>query len=124
MRWLIGGLRVCGLGRSRTYRAPFSETLAVLRTDRHLRRFVERDIRRLEKRVLSIVRANREALLAMAERLMEPRHLGGDEARAIKLGARHLQATADHGVRMRDGRIIADPGFITALPKIARSYGR
>ncbi|MET4479149.1 AAA family ATPase [Bradyrhizobium sp. F1.13.3] len=80
---LIGGLHVCGLGRSRTYLAPFSETLAVLRTDRHLRRVVERDIRRLERRALSIVRANRAALLAMAERLMESRHLSGAEAREI-----------------------------------------
>lgn len=41
-----------------------------------------------------------------------------------KLGGRHLQVTRDDGVRMRDGRIIADPGFFTALKKIARGYGR
>lgn len=80
---LIGGLHVTGLGCSRTYLAPFSETLAVLRTDKRLRRIVERDIRRLEDRALAIVRANRQALLPMAERLMERRHLSGDEAREI-----------------------------------------
>lgn len=39
-----------------------------------------------------------------------------------KLRAKHLKRTTDHGVHQMDGRAIADPGFITALEKIARSY--
>jgi cell division protease FtsH len=81
---LIGGLHTSsGLGRSLSYLAPYSETLSVLRADLRLRRDVERDLRRLDDRALSIVRANRDPLLAMAERLMERRHLTGDQAREI-----------------------------------------
>lgn len=81
---LISGLHVSsGLGQSLSYLAPYSDSLSVLRTDHRLRRGVEGDLRRLENRALSIVRSNRPALLAMAERLMERRHLTGDEAREI-----------------------------------------
>ncbi len=41
-----------------------------------------------------------------------------------KLHAKHLAKTEDHGVSTRDGRAIADPGFITALEKISKSYQR
>lgn len=41
-----------------------------------------------------------------------------------KLRAKHLLKTEDHGVSTRDGRAIADPGFITALEKISKSYQR
>jgi hypothetical protein len=39
-----------------------------------------------------------------------------------KMKAKHLQRTKDDGVKQMDGRPIADPGFVTALEKIARSY--
>jgi hypothetical protein len=38
------------------------------------------------------------------------------------LKAKHLQRTADDGLKLRDGRPIADPGFVTALEKISKSY--
>lgn len=41
-----------------------------------------------------------------------------------KLRARHLARNKDDGVSTRDGRSIADPGFIAALEKIAKSYQR
>lgn len=36
--------------------------------------------------------------------------------------AKHLQSTPHSGVKLRDGRPIADPGFLDALNKIVRSY--
>lgn len=39
-----------------------------------------------------------------------------------KLRAKHLSRTDEHGVTLKDGRSIADAGFVTALEKIARSY--
>jgi hypothetical protein len=41
-----------------------------------------------------------------------------------KLRAKHLAKTEDDGVSTRDGRTVADPGFITALEKISKSYQR
>jgi hypothetical protein len=41
-----------------------------------------------------------------------------------KLQAKHLERTADDGVKSKDGRTVADPGFMTALEKIVRSYER
>ena len=41
-----------------------------------------------------------------------------------KLRARHLAKNDGDGVSTRDGRTIADPGFITALEKIAKSHER
>jgi hypothetical protein len=41
-----------------------------------------------------------------------------------KLKAKHLQRTQDNGVKLKDGRPIADPGFVSALEKIVRSYER
>jgi hypothetical protein len=41
-----------------------------------------------------------------------------------KLRARHLAKTNDGGLSTRDGRSIADPGFVAALEKIAKSHQR
>jgi hypothetical protein len=41
-----------------------------------------------------------------------------------KLRARHLTKTNDDGVCTRDGRVIADAGFVSALDKIVRSHQR
>lgn len=80
---LIAGLHASGLGHSLSYLGPGADVLALVREDRALRRQVERDLKRLEERALSIVRANRPALMELAERLMERRHLTGDEARDV-----------------------------------------
>lgn len=39
-----------------------------------------------------------------------------------KLKAKHLMATPHSGVKLKDGRLIADPGFLDALNKIVKSY--
>lgn len=39
-----------------------------------------------------------------------------------KMKAKHLQSTQHSGVKLKDGRPIADPGFLDALNKIVRSY--
>jgi hypothetical protein len=41
-----------------------------------------------------------------------------------KLKAKHLAPTKDEGVSTIDGRSVADPGFLTALRKISKSYER
>ncbi len=41
-----------------------------------------------------------------------------------KLRARHLAKTKDDGVRTKDGIVIADAGFVSALDKIVRSHQR
>lgn len=41
-----------------------------------------------------------------------------------KLKAKRLKRSADDAVRTLDDRPVADPGFISALQKIARSYGQ
>jgi hypothetical protein len=41
-----------------------------------------------------------------------------------KLGAKHLARTPDDGIKLKDGRVVADPGFASALEKIAHSYKR
>lgn len=43
---------------------------------------------------------------------------------ARKMNAKNLQRTKDDGVKLKDGRPIADPGFVSALEKIVRSYER
>lgn len=40
------------------------------------------------------------------------------------LGAKLLKKSKDGSVQFKDGRIIADPGFLSALEKIVRSYQR
>jgi hypothetical protein len=39
-----------------------------------------------------------------------------------KLKAKHLKPSKDDGVSTIDGRSVADPGFLTALQKISKSY--
>jgi hypothetical protein len=80
---LIGGLHASGLGRSLSYLGPVSDVLVLVRENPALRRQVERDLKRLEERALTIVRANRPALMELTERLMEHRHLTGEEAREV-----------------------------------------
>jgi hypothetical protein len=39
-----------------------------------------------------------------------------------KMKAKHLKRSKDDGVSTIDGRSVADPGFLTALQKISKSY--
>jgi hypothetical protein len=41
-----------------------------------------------------------------------------------KLRAKQLKPTVDDGISTSDGRTVADPGFLTALQKIVKSYDR
>ncbi|MBR0841746.1 hypothetical protein JQ607_16230 [Bradyrhizobium liaoningense] len=57
--------------------------------------------------------------------------LSDDEVEAVRdfvdarrMNAKNLQRTKDDGVKLKDGRPIADPGFVSALEKIVRSYER
>lgn len=43
---------------------------------------------------------------------------------ARRMNAKNLQRTKDDGIKLKDGRPIADPGFVSALEKIVRSYER
>jgi hypothetical protein len=40
------------------------------------------------------------------------------------MASKLLKATRDGAVTHKDGRIIADPGFVSALEKIIRSYAK
>jgi hypothetical protein len=57
--------------------------------------------------------------------------LSDDEIEAVRdfvdpdrMNAKHLRRTKEDGVKLKDGRSIADPGFISALEKIVKSYER
>jgi hypothetical protein len=57
--------------------------------------------------------------------------LSPDEVEAVKnfldrrqMRTKHLERTAEDGVKHKDGRRVADPGFMTALEKIVKSYER
>ncbi|MEY9416826.1 hypothetical protein ABIF69_003268 [Bradyrhizobium japonicum] len=57
--------------------------------------------------------------------------LSDDELDAVRdfidprrMNAKSLQRTTDDGVKLKDGRPIADPGFLSALEKIVKSYER
>jgi hypothetical protein len=41
-----------------------------------------------------------------------------------KMKAKHLKPSKDDGVHTVDGYVVADPGFLSALRKIAKSYER
>lgn len=53
---------------------------------------------------------------------------GGDAIRDVldprKMKAKHLNPSKDGGVDTIDGCAVADPGFISALQKISKSYER
>jgi cell division protease FtsH len=81
---LIAGLHVsAGLGRSVSYLSHYRDGLELVRRDRTIRREVERDMSRLQTRALDTITANRQALLAVTEELVERRHMSGDAIRAV-----------------------------------------
>lgn len=72
-----------GMRGSTVYLGAGEELLRAVAADGELRAAVARDMRRLERRADRLVAANSEAILAVARRLAEKRHIAGDEVEAI-----------------------------------------
>ncbi|MBW7973547.1 AAA family ATPase [Bradyrhizobium sp. BR 10289] len=84
----IAGLHAStGLGAGLAYLGDEHAAAALLRVDRNLRDAVNADLARLQARAVDIVRARRGSLEALAEALIDRRHLTGDEVRAIVANA-------------------------------------
>lgn len=75
-----------GMRGSAVYLGAGEELLRAVAFDPVLRGAVARDMRRLELRADRLVAANRDAILAVAQRLAEKRHLTGDEVEALVRG--------------------------------------
>lgn len=75
-----------GLRGAPVYLGAGEELLRAVAFDPGLRAAVARDLRRLERRAERLVAANRDAILAVAARLAEKRHLDGAEVEAIARG--------------------------------------
>jgi cell division protease FtsH len=72
-----------GLGETLTYTISYQEALLAVRTDRELRIKVEQHMRALEARANELVQRNRDAIVAVADRLRTHRQLSGEEVRRI-----------------------------------------
>jgi len=70
-----------GLGAGMAFRCAHADALGALENDPQLRRAVERDLRRLQRRADQLVRQYRDAIVALAERLLRDRHVTGEDAR-------------------------------------------
>jgi cell division protease FtsH len=86
-----------GLGNTISYLGNNDQILELLRTDRALRRHVERDLRRLEARAEDIIRSHRDAVIAVAAELRRKRQLSGDEVRAIFEATRGKETAKEEG---------------------------
>lgn len=75
-----------GMRGAPVYLGAGEELLRAVALDAGLREAVARDLRRLERRADRLVAANRDAILAVARRLAEKRHLAGAEVEAIVRG--------------------------------------
>lgn len=81
-----------GLGQSLLYRSP-SDAAEAMRHDPAFRRAVEADLARLFAEATRLVRENRPAIEAVAERLVAARVLSGAEVEAIVAGRRATMAS-------------------------------
>jgi ATP-dependent Zn protease len=87
-----------GMGEDLVYLGADAELLHEIGLNRELRDRVGRHLRDLEERAARLVEANREAVLAVAQRLAEKRFLGGAEVADIVRSDRNRgtgKATAD-----------------------------
>ncbi|MCP1760964.1 AAA family ATPase [Bradyrhizobium japonicum] len=75
-----------GMRGAPVYLGAGEELLRAVALDAGLREAVARDLHRLERRAHRLVAANRGAILAVARRLAERRHLAGAEVEAIVRG--------------------------------------
>lgn len=72
-----------GLGDTLTYITSFKEALSAVRENRDLRSKVEEHLRALQGRAEEIVHRHRDAIGAVADRLITRRQLSGEEVRRI-----------------------------------------
>lgn len=72
-----------GLMKDLTFRANEASAIDTLASDPALRRVVERDLRRLQRRADDLARRHCDAILALAEMLLRDRHVSGERARSI-----------------------------------------
>ncbi|MGJ4941450.1 AAA family ATPase [Bradyrhizobium sp. HKCCYLS1011] len=72
-----------GLGDTLSYLAGPNEVADLLRKDRVLRRKVEQHLADLHRRATELMVRHRDAVLAVANRLRERRHLSGDQVRNL-----------------------------------------
>jgi hypothetical protein len=81
---------------------------------------LKNDLSNVPLRIDGLFRSDRSDLVLSDDEVEAVR----DFVDARKMNAKNLQRTKDHGVRLKDGRPIADPGFVSALEKIVKSYER
>lgn len=72
-----------GLGDELVFTSDHERVLKAISRDKSLRRRVEADLARLEKKAVRLVQRNRAAIMAVADALAEKRHLTGDAVRAL-----------------------------------------
>lgn len=72
-----------GLGGELAFTSDHRRVLKAVSRDKVLRRRVEADLVRLEKRAERLVQRNRRAILAIADALAETRHLTGEAIRIL-----------------------------------------
>ena len=72
-----------GLGEDLVLRSDAEGVLDVLERDPALRRLVERDLRRLQRRADHLARHHRSAIITLAKTLVLERHICGERVKAI-----------------------------------------
>jgi len=89
-----------GLGRDLVLRSSAHNALDVLERDPTLRRMVECDLRRLQRRADDLARQHRDAIILLAKKLIRDRHVTGEEVMRIFLttqpSATGMQAASLH----------------------------
>ena len=90
-----------GLGGELAFTADQHRALKAVSRDKSLRRRVETDLIRLEKKAVRLVRRHRRAILAIADALAETRHLTGEAIRQIFEASRGARS----GIKKPQGQI-------------------
>ncbi|WP_426434094.1 AAA family ATPase [Bradyrhizobium genosp. P] len=80
---LIASLHASGFGGELTFTSDQKSALKAVSRDKSLRRRVEADLVRLEKKAVRLVQRNRRAILAVADALAETRYLSGETIRLL-----------------------------------------
>ncbi|WP_298257285.1 AAA family ATPase [Bradyrhizobium sp.] len=87
---LVCGLHAAGLMGDFAYLGGIDDYLAILRHDQALRRRVDKHLAELHERAIELMRHHRDAVETVARRLVERRHLSGDEIRVIYESSRSM----------------------------------
>ena len=80
---MIASLHATGLGDDLAFTSDHRRVLKAVSRDKTLRRRVETDLVRLQKRAARLVRRNQDAIVAVANALAEKRHLSGEAIRIL-----------------------------------------